>query len=136
MNFDEFFGSLFPDWESSGSNSNSTPVPNFSYTSSTDENGTYIYYESNEYSFEEYVPIQTINLEKILDRLRLEEAEFVHYEQYENAAVARDKIKSIELNKDKLIKLYDLKERAIKQGDYKFATIMRDKIHELINGKE
>ena len=135
MDLGDFFSDMFNDdyWKGSDSTSGS----NYQYYQSTDSEGkSWTMYASASYSFSSYTPHYHVDIEKILDRVAIEEQEAVKKENYEKAAELRDKGKRIKSNETLLKQLYDLKERAIKQGDYSYAIEVKERIQTIINGKE
>jgi len=132
MDLGDFFGDLFGDnyWKGS----DSTGSGSYKYSDMTEEDGKA--WSSVSYSFDSYVPQHHINIETVLDRVKLAEEMAVEEEDYEVAAFLRDKYNRIKTNTELLKKLYDLKERAIKASDYSYAIEIKEKIQELMNGKE
>jgi hypothetical protein len=134
MDLGDFFKDMFNDdyWKRSDSTSGS----NYRYYEATDDEGkTWTMYATSSYSFSSYIPHYHVDIEKVLDRITIEEVEAVKKENYEKAAELRDKGKRIKENQDILKKLYDLKERAIKQGDYAYAVEIKERIQKIINGE-
>jgi protein-arginine kinase activator protein McsA len=135
MDLGDFFSDMFNDdyWKGS----DSTGSSNYQYYEATDDQGkTWTMYATASYSFSSYIPHYHVDIEKVLDRITIEEVEAVKKENYEKAAELRDKSKRIKANETLLKQLYDLKERAIKQGDYAYAVEVKERIQTIINGKE
>ena len=132
MGVEDFFNDLNSYWE----NSNNTGSGSFDYSSMTDVEGNeWTTYQSGSNTIEKYVPHQRINIQSVLDRIHLEERLCVEKEDYEGAAINRDKADRIQENSELLVKLYDLKERALKDSDYAFAIDIKQKIQNIINNK-
>jgi len=139
MSLDDFYKDL----ENSGYASGSFDITELTewtengynqYQSFEDENGvTYTSMETGSYSFSTYIPTHHLDINKVIKHIKLQEQVAVEKEDYEVAAKLRDKIKLIEENEDMLRKLYDLKERALKGGDYIFALEVKERIDEFLN---
>ena len=139
MSLDDFYKDL----ENSGYASGSFDITELTewtengynqYQSFEDENGvTYTSMETGSYSFSTYIPTHHLDINKVIKHIKLQEQVAVEKEDYEEAAKLRDKIKLIEENEDMLRKLYDLKERALKGGDYIFALEVKERIDEFLN---
>lgn len=141
MSLDDFYRDL----ENSGYVSGSFNVTELSewtdneytvYQSYEDENGrTYTRFETGSFSFSTYTPIHYLDINKVIKHVKLQEQKAVESEDYEYAAELRDKIKVIHENEDMLRKLYDLKERALKVGDFAFALEVKERIDDFLNKK-
>lgn len=141
MSLDDFYKDL----ENSGYASGSFDITELSewteqeyayYHSIEDENGrTYTRIETGSYSFSTYVPTYHLDIDKVIKHVKLQEQVAVENEDYEYAAELRDKVKIITENEDMLRKLYDLKERALKVGDFTFALEVKERIDDFLNKK-
>lgn len=141
MSLDDFYRDL----ENSGYNSGSFDITELSqwtadeyvnYESFTDDNGTsWTQFETGSYSFSTYVPANYLDINKVIEKIRLEERKAVEVEDYELAANLRDKVDLVLEHEDMLRKLYDLKERALKAGDYGFALEVKERIDSFLQKK-
>jgi protein-arginine kinase activator protein McsA len=139
MSLDDFYRDL----ENSGYKSGSFNITELSewteteytyYQSYEDENGrTYTHIETGSYSFSTYIPTHHLDIDKVIHHVKLQEQIAVKNENYEQAAKLRDRVQLIQENEDMLRKLYDLKERALRAGDYPFALEVKERIDEFLN---
>jgi len=137
MALDDFYNDLFNGESDYWDRSHLSGSVNWVYTSSSDSDGTtYTEYKSGSLSLTNYIPQTTLNIQRVLDRVKLEELVAVERQDFEKAADLRDKALRITENKSILIKLYDLKERSVTQGDYAFAIDIKEKIQNIITGNK
>ena len=141
MSLDDFYKDL----ENSGYASGSFDITELAewteneyvvYQSVEDENGKiYTRFETGSFSFSTYTPTYYLDINKVIKHVKLQEQRAVEEEDYEYAAELRDKINLILENEDMLRKLYDLKERALKVGDFAFALEVKERIDGFLNKK-